>query len=72
MLTRTCKARAVKTYCQNSLHPSDALLMKTAAKGMSTINERYVSVTPIESPKPGSTLRAAAMTFGSQSAVPTR
>jgi hypothetical protein len=39
---------------------------------MSTISERYASVTPIESPKPGSTLRAAAITFGSQSAVPTR
>ena len=31
--------------------------MNTAAKGMSTIKERYESVTPIDRPKPGSTRR---------------
>ena len=49
--------RGAVATCQNSVQPSDELLMNTAANGMSTISERYESVTPIDRPKPGSTRR---------------
>ena len=48
--------RGAVATCQNSPQPSVELFRNTAASGMSTMSDRYEIVTPIDSPKPGSTL----------------